>query len=171
MSDYLTGEDTTCPEPGCKQQLSADVIFPKAALEKCLSSEFDGYSSNSQGNDEKSRVLKDEYSSKIKAALEIIQSSCKPGLSSEINDLVQWSGDASLSGNGGAGSQISKPAKAIVFSQWTSMLDLVEVSLNNSGIEYQRLDGTMSLAARDRGVKEFNTNPKVKLPYSEIMIN
>ncbi|KAL3502348.1 hypothetical protein ACH5RR_036797 [Cinchona calisaya] len=161
VSDYLTGEDTKCPEPGCKQQLSADVIFPKAALEKCLSSEFSTDRSRPSGNDEKSTVLKDKYSSKIKAALEILQSSCKPTPSPEINELVQWYDGASSSGSGCAGSQISRPTKAIVFSQWTSMLDLFEVSLKNTGIKYRRLDGTMSLAARDKAVKEFNANPKV----------
>ncbi|THU66595.1 hypothetical protein C4D60_Mb05t15820 [Musa balbisiana] len=35
------------------------------------------------------------------------------------------------------------PAKAIVFSQWTSMLDLHELSLNECLIQYRRLDGTM----------------------------
>ncbi|XP_027097487.1 helicase-like transcription factor CHR28 isoform X1 [Coffea arabica] len=160
VSDYLTGEDTTCPESGCKQQLSADVIFSKAALQKCLSSDFDSYHANISGNDEKSAVLKDKYSSKIKAALDIIQSCCKLSLSSERNEM-QLNGDASSSGNGAAYSQISRQTKAIVFSQWTSMLDLVEISLNSSGIEYRRLDGTMSLAARDRAVKEFNTNPEV----------
>ena len=170
VSDYLTGEDTTCPESGCKQQLSADVIFSKAALQKCLSSDFDSYHANISGNDEKSAVLKDKYSSKIKAALDIIQSCCKLSLSSERNEM-QLNGDASSSGNGAAYSQISRQTKAIVFSQWTSMLDLVEISLNSSGIEYRRLDGTMSLAARDRAVKEFNTNPEVKILFPQFMIN
>lgn len=160
VSDYLTGEDTTCPESGCKQQLSADAIFSKAALQKCLSNDCDSYHANISVNDEKSAVLKDKYSSKIKAALDIIQSCCKLSLSSGRNEM-QLNGDGSSSGNGAACSQISKPIKAIVFSQWTSMLDLVEFSLNSSGIDYRRLDGTMSLAARDRAVKEFNTNPEV----------
>jgi SNF2 family DNA or RNA helicase len=37
--------------------------------------------------------------------------------------------------------------KALVFSQWTSLLDLIEPALNNAGIPYTRLDGS----TRDRG--------------------
>ncbi|KAI5591955.1 hypothetical protein BDE02_04G119200 [Populus trichocarpa] len=56
------------------------------------------------------------------------------------------------------------PIKAIVFSQWTSMLDLVEISLNQYCIQCRRLDGiTMTLSSRDRAVKDFNTDPEVTL--------
>ncbi|PKI63963.1 hypothetical protein CRG98_015639 [Punica granatum] len=41
------------------------------------------------------------------------------------------------------------------------MLNLVEISLNQFCIPFRRLDGTMSLAARDRAVKDFNTDPEV----------
>lgn len=51
--------------------------------------------------------------------------------------------------------------KAIVFSQWTKMLDLLEDFLKDSSIKYCRLDGTMSLAARDQAVKDFINNPEV----------
>ena len=40
--------------------------------------------------------------------------------------------------------------KCIVFSQWTSLLDLVEPELNNAGISFVRLDGT----TRDRGAND-----------------
>ena len=45
------------------------------------------------------------------------------------------------------------------------MLDLVGMALNQHYIEYRRLDGSMSLASRDRAVKEFNTDPEVELRY------
>ncbi|KAK9274964.1 hypothetical protein L1049_022221 [Liquidambar formosana] len=41
------------------------------------------------------------------------------------------------------------------------MLDLVEISLNQSCMQYRRLDGSMTLASRDRAVKDFNTDPEV----------
>ncbi|GAB2225346.1 hypothetical protein Droror1_Dr00006138 [Drosera rotundifolia] len=52
------------------------------------------------------------------------------------------------------------PIKTKVFSQWTAMLDLFEISLNQSLIRYRRLDGGISLAARDKAVREFNSDPK-----------
>ncbi|CAL9101722.1 unnamed protein product [Musa acuminata var. zebrina] len=42
-------------------------------------------------------------------------------------------------------SNSNMPAEAIVFSQWTSMPDLLELSLNECLIQYRRLDGTMPL--------------------------
>ncbi|XP_058106420.1 helicase-like transcription factor CHR28 [Magnolia sinica] len=57
--------------------------------------------------------------------------------------------------------QSELPDKAIVFSQWTCMLDLLEISLNQSCIQYRRLDGRMSLASRDRAVKDFTADPEV----------
>ncbi|BFI42047.1 protein Mpsnf1.22 [Marchantia polymorpha subsp. ruderalis] len=56
---------------------------------------------------------------------------------------------------------VQSTEKAIVFSQWTSMLDLLEVSLKQAKFNYRRLDGTMSVLARDRAVAEFKTLPEV----------
>lgn len=39
--------------------------------------------------------------------------------------------------------------KTVVFSRWTSFLDIVEHQLLQQGIKYCRLDGTMNAAARD----------------------
>ena len=55
--------------------------------------------------------------------------------------------------------------KAIVFSQWTRMLDLLEAHLKSSHVTYRRLDGTMSVAARDKAVNDFNTVPEVCNPW------
>ncbi|KAL5069744.1 hypothetical protein RYX36_020631, partial [Vicia faba] len=41
------------------------------------------------------------------------------------------------------------------------MLDLVETSMEQSGIKYRRLDGRMTLTARDIAVKDFNTDPEI----------
>ncbi|GJX33282.1 hypothetical protein Tco_0243137 [Tanacetum coccineum] len=44
--------------------------------------------------------------------------------------------------------------------QWTGILDLVEVCLKDSCMGYRRLDGTMSVIAQDKAVKDFNTLPE-----------
>lgn len=51
--------------------------------------------------------------------------------------------------------------KVVVFSQWTSMLDLVEIALQEDGYEFRRLDGTMSLTHRDGQLEDFKTQPNV----------
>ncbi|VVB14763.1 unnamed protein product [Arabis nemorensis] len=43
------------------------------------------------------------------------------------------------------------------------MLDLLEACLIRSHIQYRRLDGTMSVAARDKAVQGFNTLPEVSV--------
>ncbi|KAI3816406.1 hypothetical protein L1987_16100 [Smallanthus sonchifolius] len=149
VSEYLTGDDNTCPSPKCKSPIGADVVFNKATLSNSIS---DDGSSSSSRIDEKSIVLQQDYSSsKIKAAIGIILSNCR----SQSSYLVGPNGGASSS------SGVDGPIKAIVFSQWTRMLDLFEMSLKQYLIEYRRLDGSMSLSSRDRAVKEFNTDPEV----------
>ena len=61
----------------------------------------------------------------------------------------------------GPGGAAPPPEKAIVFSQWTAMLDLLEPCLKSAGIHFRRLDGTMSLTARERALSEFEEKPDV----------
>lgn len=119
-------------------------------------------------------------SSKIRAALEILCSlplsksspspfrSAKPdnessNLEDEINTIsVGCSSDNSAEQQSiQETSDVNQTEKAIVFSQWTRMLDLLEVSLKDSNILYRRLDGTMPVAARQKAVKDFNLLPEV----------
>ena len=51
--------------------------------------------------------------------------------------------------------------KVVIFSQWTSMLDILEVPLKEEGYKYRRLDGSMSIAARERAVNNFLDDPTV----------
>ena len=47
------------------------------------------------------------------------------------------------------------PEKAIVFSQWTGMLDLVEAALGRARLRSRRLDGSMSISAREAAISSF----------------
>jgi SNF2 family DNA or RNA helicase len=49
--------------------------------------------------------------------------------------------------------------KTLVFSQFTSLLDLVEVPLQKNKIRYQRFDGSMSMDDRADAVDAFMDNP------------
>ncbi|PKI44138.1 hypothetical protein CRG98_035482 [Punica granatum] len=46
--------------------------------------------------------------------------------------------------------------KSIVFSQWTSFLDLLEIPLKRRNIGYLRFDGKLAQNQRERVLKEFN---------------
>ncbi|KAJ1340193.1 hypothetical protein BSLG_005186 [Batrachochytrium salamandrivorans] len=48
--------------------------------------------------------------------------------------------------------------KSVVFSQWTSMLGLVEVSLKQHNITFVRMDGSLSQRAREKVLNSFNTD-------------
>ncbi|RAL10024.1 DEAD/DEAH box helicase [Aspergillus homomorphus CBS 101889] len=49
--------------------------------------------------------------------------------------------------------------KTVVFSQWTSFLDLVEPHLRRHGIGFARIDGKMNSLARDNSTTRFATDP------------
>ena len=57
--------------------------------------------------------------------------------------------------------------KAIVFSQYRTMLDLVEWRLRaQSGLEVVKLVGSQSLAERRAVLANFKTNPAIKVTYT-----
>ncbi|KAJ8769906.1 hypothetical protein K2173_008988 [Erythroxylum novogranatense] len=158
VSEYLTGDDNMCPAPNCKELLGSDIVFSEATLRSCISANFD-ISSGYSNLEEKSIVLQDEYcSSKIKAVLEILHTLSRVQCSvSDQNGFTECNETSTTCSN-----MPSKgPIKTIIFSQWTSMLDLVQTSLNNYCIQYRRLDGKMTLGSRDKAVKDFNSDPEV----------
>ncbi|KAF5838000.1 P-loop containing nucleoside triphosphate hydrolase protein [Dunaliella salina] len=59
------------------------------------------------------------------------------------------------------------PIKAVVFSQFTSMLDLVGKAMEQEGLAYLRLDGSVSQKARSSSIEQFSsacpTSPTVFL--------
>ncbi|XP_019194750.1 PREDICTED: helicase-like transcription factor CHR28 [Ipomoea nil] len=96
VSEYLTGEDNTCPTHGCKKQLHADIVFSEAVLKRCTSDNLDKDPLNLSVYDDKSIMGKKYCSSKIRACLEILNSFCKLEDSSSDSDiLVQSNGETS----------------------------------------------------------------------------
>jgi len=51
-----------------------------------------------------------------------------------------------------------KPSKSVVFSYWTRMLDLIQVSLKADGLPFQRIDGQTSLSKRIDALNSFNND-------------
>ncbi|KAF8054009.1 hypothetical protein N665_1356s0013 [Sinapis alba] len=169
VSEHITGDENVCPVRRCREDFGRDVVFSKSALRNSTTSDLGSSSSQNKSFSQKSEFS----SSKIRAVLDILQSLSKQGRrnsaqhgqkpsSSEPHDddddvtIVEPTTPHSSSPSQG-------PIKTIVFSQWTGMLDLVELSFIENGIEFRRLDGTMSLAARDRAVKEFSKVPDVEV--------
>ncbi|CAO2043838.1 unnamed protein product [Urochloa humidicola] len=148
VHESLTGDGHVCPYPFCGKKLSVRSIFTPAVLKLSIlpKLEIDEKTSCSTVDDKASSICESSYiSSKIREAVDILKS-------------IITVGDTT-------GSIPSKmpPVKAIVFSQWTGMLDLMELSLNSNDIQFRRLDGAMSLNLREKGVNEFNTDPEVRV--------
>ncbi|KAA8644155.1 hypothetical protein EYZ11_008489 [Aspergillus tanneri] len=62
-----------------------------------------------------------------------------------------------------------RPLKSVVFSAWTSHLDLIEIALRDNSITgYTRLDGTMSLAARGKALHEFHEDDSITVLLATI---
>jgi len=53
--------------------------------------------------------------------------------------------------------------KIIIFSQWTSLLDLLEVPVHEKGWGYRRYDGSMNAKLRADAVDDFKNKPSVRM--------
>ncbi|WPG98024.1 putative swi/snf-related matrix-associated actin-dependent regulator [Acrodontium crateriforme] len=53
------------------------------------------------------------------------------------------------------------PIRSVVFSGWTTYLDLISIALEMEGHKFVRLDGSMSIRARTAVLEEFKTNPTI----------
>ena len=55
------------------------------------------------------------------------------------------------------------PIKSVVFSGWTSHLDLIQIALEDAGMKYVRLDGKMSRKNRNASLDAFREDPSVRV--------
>ncbi|XP_010533886.1 PREDICTED: helicase-like transcription factor CHR28 isoform X2 [Tarenaya hassleriana] len=185
ICEHLTGDDNQCPSANCIVRLTLASLFSKGTLNNALTemngmdAPLDCSTSGPVGIDQPCNENFPYGSSKIKAALAVLQSLAKPKNLSLANDSNQTSHNGEVQkleksssvpdtpvkneGNSLDGSIKIAGEKAIVFSQWTKMLDLLEAGLRSSCIQYRRLDGTMSVVARDKAVTDFNTLPEVSV--------
>lgn len=53
------------------------------------------------------------------------------------------------------------PIKSVVFSGWTAHLDLIQLALQENGINYTRLDGKMTRLARAAAMDSFRDDPSI----------
>ncbi|MFM7058894.1 MAG: SNF2-related protein [Planctomycetota bacterium] len=53
--------------------------------------------------------------------------------------------------------------KAVLFSEWTSMLDLIQPLLHKRGVHFVRLEGSVPQGKRQQLVHEFQTNPECRV--------
>ena len=61
-------------------------------------------------------------------------------------------------------------AKVVVFSQWTSFLDIIQFHLGRHGYQYTRLDGTMSVRNRDIALQRFDADPDCTILLASLAV-
>lgn len=54
-------------------------------------------------------------------------------------------------------------SSSVVFSSWTTHLDLIEIALKNHSHTYVRLDGRMSRDGRDKAMRTFREDPRIRV--------
>lgn len=60
--------------------------------------------------------------------------------------------------------------KTVVFSQWTSFLDLVQAQLERHGLGFTRLDGKMNSTRRDGAIDSLNQDPSCKIMLASLSV-
>ncbi|KAL1567364.1 helicase-like transcription factor CHR28 isoform X3 [Salvia divinorum] len=185
ISEHISGDDTECPAKKCKTPLNMSNTFSITTLRTAMFGQLSTESTadcpgSGIAEASKPQILRSpQDSSKIRAALYILLSLSKPqdcATKTSSSENIRGGNDSekscTYSGDDSRTSEVCRDPnnsvqpvgqKAIVFSQWTGMLDLLESCLKNNNIQYRRLDGTMPIAARDRSVKDFNLLPEVSV--------
>ncbi|KIX09936.1 uncharacterized protein Z518_01017 [Rhinocladiella mackenziei CBS 650.93] len=67
-------------------------------------------------------------------------------------------------------SEADPNVKTVVFSQWTSFLDLVQTQLLRHGLNFTRLDGKMNSTRRDTAIESLNTDPSCKIMLASLSV-
>ncbi|KAG8164282.1 hypothetical protein KVR01_006200 [Diaporthe batatas] len=120
----------------CESCVGLGTDNAQPACPTCGMAGVDGVLSSSP-----SRTPAAEYrpSSKVSAMLRNVVSTLRGGLSVDIED---------------------RPAKSVIFSHWTSMLDLISTALgpdlSSRGLSLVRIDGRSSLQQRREAMEKFN---------------
>ncbi|KAH9744807.1 Helicase protein with RING/U-box domain-containing protein [Citrus sinensis] len=119
--------------PTCSIPLTVDFTANEGAGNRTSKTTIKGFKSSSILN----RIQLDEFQSSTKIE----------ALREEIRFMVERDGSA----------------KGIVFSQFTSFLDLINYSLHKSGVNCVQLVGSMSIPARDAAINRFTEDPHCKI--------
>ncbi|KAG6007531.1 hypothetical protein E4U21_005832 [Claviceps maximensis] len=61
-------------------------------------------------------------------------------------------------------------SKVVVFSQWTSFLNIVQNELDNAGIKYCRVDGSMNAEKRDGAIRALDTDAETRIMLASLAV-
>lgn len=83
-------------------------------------------------------------------------------------DLMQelrnnWRGSTKIDALCEQISELPTGTQAVVFSQWTSLMDIVEIGFERNGIRFVRLDGSMNRTKRENNITRFKNDATIKV--------
>ncbi|KAI5463238.1 SNF2 family N-terminal domain-containing protein [Mariannaea sp. PMI_226] len=61
-------------------------------------------------------------------------------------------------------------SKVIIFSQWTSFLNIIQNVLQNAGIKFTRVDGSMKAEHRDRSIDALDNDPETRVMLASLAV-
>lgn len=61
-------------------------------------------------------------------------------------------------------------SKVVVFSQWTSFLNIVEAQLKEAGITFARIDGSMKADRRDAAIEALDNDPDTRVLLASLAV-
>jgi SWI/SNF-related matrix-associated actin-dependent regulator of chromatin subfamily A3 len=61
-------------------------------------------------------------------------------------------------------------SKVVVFSQWTSFLNIVEAQLKAEGMGYTRIDGSMKADKRDKAIEALDNDPETRVMLASLSV-
>lgn len=140
--EYIEGVEGTARCPACSKLLTVDLSSGSA--ERALAANPGGGGRSGGGQFTSSARARRSILSRID--LGGFQSSTKmEALREELHRMLE----------------VDPSAKAIVFSQFTNMLDLMHFRLSQCGLKCVRLAGSMSMEQRDAAIESFTHDPDV----------
>ena len=69
-----------------------------------------------------------------------------------------------------AASRKNPKSKVVIFSQWTSFLDIIQAQLVESNMKFARIDGSMSATVRDKGMTALASDPDCRILLASLAV-
>lgn len=69
-----------------------------------------------------------------------------------------------------AASRKDPKSKVVIFSQWTSFLDIIQAQLVEAGMQFARIDGSMSVTVRDKGMTALESDPDCRILLASLAV-
>ncbi|PQE03808.1 SNF2 family domain-containing protein [Rutstroemia sp. NJR-2017a BBW] len=61
-------------------------------------------------------------------------------------------------------------SKVVIFSQWTSFLNIIQKQLEQAGYKFARIDGSMKPEQRDRGMQALDQDPECRILLASLAV-